>query len=192
MARSSVGEGVFLPVTQQVHVIGQRGSLGNLSLIPGHPLELGKALCAYEGVNPHDCKHEVPLFSADSWLSWLPCATFSSGLKACFGSFADQVALKLGKRSHDVENHAAHSGRCINVFCKAVKVDATVFKVFSQLHQLLKGTPQPVKFPNDKHVTTPKVLKGTLEFRPVLMNPADMLFKDFVFRDTGFQHRVYL
>ena len=80
--------------------------------------------------------------------------------ETCLGSFPDDVPLKLGKRSEDVENEL--SSGCCGVDCLGDRLEAglAVVEAGDRLNEVLEGAAKSVKAPDDQGVACPDIVKG--------------------------------
>lgn len=89
------------------------------------------------------------------------------GGQAGFGSFADDVALKLGQRGEEVKHEPALGRGRVQVVVQAHEVDALFLKTRHQQDQVFQRAAQPVKLPDHERIAGTQPGQQQLELRPV-------------------------
>lgn len=85
--------------------------------------------------------------------------------------FADQVALELGDRAHDVEQQASAGGGCVDGFREVAESDGFRFEAGNNLHEVRETATQSVELPYDDYIArSERVQRGPLSSAIVMIS----------------------
>ena len=94
----------------------------------------------------------LQLFVGDDRLSSTLSAMRCGGLQSGLSALDNEITLKLGKRTEQMEDQCAAGSGCVHAFGQRSEANSAVSESCHCFHQMLHGPAQTVEFPDHKRV----------------------------------------
>ena len=119
----------------------------------------------------------LQLFVGDDRLSSTLSATHCGGLQSGLYALDNEITLKLGKRTEQMEDQCAAGSGCVHAFDQRSEANFVVSENCHCFHQMFHGPAQAVKFPYHKRVATAQKGQGIIQAGAVGFDTGDDIFK---------------
>gem|GEM_PF-6220917 len=85
-----------------------------------------------------------------------PASSLLCSLKACLGSFANEVTLEFGESRHDVKDQSAARSTGIDRFVERPEIAPLCAQIIDELHEIGERPAEPIQPPDDERIPRPK------------------------------------
>ena len=102
-----------------------------------------------------------------------------AAVRPSVGSLPDQIALKFSQCPEDVKDKLPATGRGIDVFCEALKADVSLIQLCESFDEVLEGTAESIKPPDNEDISLPHIINGFLQTFALGLGATGGVRKDF-------------